>query len=248
MSPAVREGRALRRNSSLLCSIDLGSEFGRCSVDQHQSKIALRRKAAKADPGASYQAKRQEIVEAAAKVFNRLGLKGASLSAVANELGIDRANLYYYFSSKEQLFDEIVRSVLEENDALARRIAESSLSPGRKLRELISAFMRSYADNYPFLYIYIREDLSHVSGERASWSEHMRSLNRSIERSVISIVKQGYEDGTLRRIGSARLIAYGILGMLNWTHRWYRPDADDSPMEIGNVFAEIALAGLESPY
>lgn len=217
-------------------------------MDQHQSKIAKRRKAAKVDPGASYQAKRQEIAEAAARVFNRLGLKGASLSAVANELGIDRANLYYYVSSKEQLFDEIVRSVLEENDALARRIAESNLSPSRKLRELISAFMRSYADNYPLLYIYIREDLSHVSDKRSSWSDDMRSLNRSIERSVISIIEQGFEDGTLRRIGSSRLVAYGILGMLNWTHRWYRPDGEESPMEIGNVFAEFALAGLESPY
>lgn len=217
-------------------------------MSQSSSKIEQRRKAAKTDPGASYQAKRQEIVEAAAKVFNRLGLKGASLSAIANELGIDRANLYYYFSSKEQLFDEIVRAVLEENDQLARRIAESQLSPSRKLRELISAFMRSYADNYPLLYIYIREDLSHVSDKRSSWSDRMRSLNRSVENSVIAIIQQGFEDGSLRRIGSARTVAYAILGMLNWTHRWYRPDRGDSALEVGNVFSEFALAGLETPY
>ena len=217
-------------------------------MDSHISKIGQRRKAAKTDSRASYQARRQEIVDAATKVFNRMGLKGASLSAVATELGVDRATLYYYFSSKEQLFDEILRAVLEENDHLARRIAESTISPSRKLRELIIAFMQSYASNYPLLYIYIREDLTHVSDTRSFWSGHMQSLNRSIEKSFIDIIEQGFEDGSLRRMGSARTIAYGILGMLNWSHRWFRPDRSESAAEVGKVFAEFALAGLESSY
>ncbi|GAC1574981.1 MAG: TetR/AcrR family transcriptional regulator [Sphingomicrobium sp.] len=212
------------------------------------SQIGRRRKAAKTDSRASYQARRQEIVEAAARVFNRMGLTGASLSAVATELGIDRATLYYYFSSKEQLFDEIVRAVLEENDALARRIAESAISPSRKLRELIIAFMQSYANNYPLMYIYIREDLAHVSEKRSTWSGHMRALNRSIEKSFITIIEQGFRDGSLRQIGSARTIAFGILGMLNWSHRWFRPDRSESAAEVGKVFAEFAMAGLDSPY
>ena len=160
------------------------------------SQIGRRRKAAKTDSRAAYQTRRQEIVEAAARVFNRMGLTGASLSAVATELGIDRATLYYYFSSKEQLFDEIVRAVLEENDARARRIAESAISPSRKLRELIISLMQSYASNYPLMYIYIREDLAQVSDKRSTWSGHMRGLNRSIEKSFITIIEQGFRDGS----------------------------------------------------
>ena len=212
------------------------------------SQIGRRRKAAKTDSRAAYQTRRQEIVEAAARVFNRMGLTGASLSAVATELGIDRATLYYYFSSKEQLFDEIVRAVLEENDALARRIAESAISPSRKLRELIISLMQSYASNYPLMYIYIREDLAQVSDKRSTWSGHMRGLNRSIEKSFITIIEQGFRDGSLRQIGSARTIAFGILGMLNWSHRWFRPDRSESAAEVGKVFAEFAMAGLDSPY
>lgn len=208
------------------------------------SNIGQRRKAAKADSRASYNARRQEIVEAAARVFDRLGYTGASLSAVATELGVDRATLYYYFSSKEQLFDEILRTVLEENEKIARQIAESSLKPGIKLRDLIIALMESYANHYPLLFIYIREDLSHVSDKRSAWSEHMRTLNRSIEKSVIDIIEQGFEDGSLRRIGSARTVAFGILGMLNWSHRWFRPERSEPAAEIGRVFAEFALAGL----
>ncbi len=212
------------------------------------SLIGARRTAAGKDGRASYQNRRQEISDAAIRVFHRLGYQAASVSAVAADLGIDRATLYYYFSSKEQMFDEIVRSVLEGNDELARRIAESSLSPARKLRELITALMQSYGTNYPLLYIYIREDLSHVSDSRSSWSNEMRALNRSIEQSVINILEQGYADGTFRKVGLSRTVAYGILGALNWSHRWYKPERSEPPEEIGKVFAEMILNGLESPY
>lgn len=212
------------------------------------SVIGQRRQAASADSSASYQTRRKEICEAAVRVFHRQGFAGASLSAVATELGIDRASLYYYFSSKDELFDEITTSVLEENTALARRIADSAISPRRKLRELVTAMMVSYSENYPLLYIYIREDLRQVADARSKWSEHMRGLNRQIENAFIEIIEQGYEDRSLRRIGSARMVAYGILGMLNWSHRWYRPGKGESADEAGRTFAELALSGLESPY
>lgn len=217
-------------------------------MDKDKSLIARRRTAAKDDSTASYQSRKQEITQAAVQVFHRLGYAKASLSAIAADLGIDRASIYYYFSSKEDVFDEIVRAVLEQNDELARRIAESPISPARKLRDLVSALMLSYAENYPLLYLYIREDLTNVSGKRSEWSERMRKLNRSIEGSFVAIIEQGFGDGSFRRIGSARTVAYGILGMLNWSHRWYRPGRSEPAEEVGKTLAELVLSGLESPY
>lgn len=217
-------------------------------MTESSTAIGKRRTAANKDPRASYQNRRQEITDAAVRVFNRLGYKGASISAVAAELGMDRATLYYYFASKEQMFDEIIRSVLEANNDLARRIADSAISPMRKLREIVAALMISYGRNYPLLYIYIREDLSHVRDTRSEWSADMRRLNRSIEGALIDIIEQGYADGSFRRIGSARTVAYGILGMLNWSHRWFKPERSEPAEEIGKTFAELVLAGLETPY
>jgi TetR/AcrR family transcriptional regulator, cholesterol catabolism regulator len=208
--------------------------------------IGRRRSAAGKESRASYANRRQEIAEAAVRVFNRLGYKGASLSAVATELGVDRATLYYYFSSKAQMFDETVRAVLEGNDELVRRIAESKASPNEKLRELVTSMMISYAANYPLLYIYIREDLSHVSDKRSTWSADMRALNRSIEQGFIDIIEQGYADGSFCRVGSARTVAYGILGMINWSHRWYKPERSEPAAEVGRVFADLVLSGLEA--
>lgn len=214
------------------------------------SRIGRRRNVAKEDGGSKgYRKRREEIAEAAVRVFNRLGYERASLSAVAAELKIDRASLYYYIGSKEELFDEVVRTVVERNTEIAVRIENSELAPRRKLRELIIALMNSYGHHYPLLYIYIRENLSHVSDKRSDWSQHMRTHNRKTEDSMIAIIEQGYADGSFRNVGSPRVVVYGILGMLGWTNRWFRPDRSDvSVEEIGKTFAEMVLGGLETPY
>ena len=213
------------------------------------SNIGQRRSVAKEDSSASYQLRRKEIAEAAIRVFNRLGFQGASVSAVAAELGIDRASLYYYISSKEELFDELVRTVVERNLELVKQIQASDLSPRRKLRDLITTLMTSYGEHYPLFYIYIRENLSHVSDGRSKWSTYMRKLNAETSDAVIAIIEEGYADRTLRNVGAPRVVAYGVLGIVGWTHRWFRPDQSDvSAEEIGKTYAELLLSGLENPY
>jgi AcrR family transcriptional regulator len=213
------------------------------------SGIGKRRSAAKEDSTATYQARRKEIAEAAVRVFNRRGFTGASMRAVAEELDIDRASLYYYISSKEELFDEILREVIEQNAALARQILAGKVSPRRKLHDMICGLMSSYGKHYPLLYIYIRENLSHVSDKRSAWSKYMRKLNHEIENALIAIIEEGYADKSFRNLGSARVVAYGVLGVIGWTHRWFRPDKSAaSAEEIGKIYAQMILQGLESHY
>jgi AcrR family transcriptional regulator len=208
------------------------------------SGIGKRRSAAREEATLAYQTRKKEIAEAAVRVFNRDGFKGASISRVAAELKIDRASLYYYIASKEELFDEILREVIERNLSIASRIKASNLSPRRKLRDVIVALMTSYGEHYPLLYIYIRENLSHVSSKRSAWSKHMRSLNHEYEDALIAIIEEG-----LRNIGPSRVVAYGILGVVAWTNRWFRPDkSSTSAKEVGEIYAELILSGLESHY
>jgi TetR/AcrR family transcriptional regulator, cholesterol catabolism regulator len=211
------------------------------------SRIGRRRVVAKADSSEVYQKRRQEIVAAAVRVFNRLGFEGASISAVAAELAIDRASLYYYIGSKNELFDELVREVVERNTAIVRRIVSSTATPKTKLRDIIVALMTSYGDDYPLIYIYIRENLSHSGARRSAWSKHMRKLNHEVEEAIIAVIEQGYAGGTLRNVGPARVVAYGLLGIIGWTHRWFHPDKSTvTAKEIGTMYAEMFLSGLET--
>ena len=210
--------------------------------------IEKRRAAVEADP-VTYAAKRREIADAAVRVFDRMGFQRASISAVAQEADIDRSTLYYYISSKEDLFDEVVRTVVERNLELVLKIADSKMRPSRKLRDMITALMSSYGEHYPLFYIYIRENLSQVGDDRSDWSAEMREMNRRTTEAVIGVIEEGYADGSFRKVGSSRVVAYGIFGAIGWTHRWFRPAKSDvSAEEIGKTYAEMLLTGLESPY
>ncbi|WP_426040311.1 TetR/AcrR family transcriptional regulator [Brevundimonas sp. TWP2-3-4b1] len=211
------------------------------------SGIGKRRKAAKEESSDAYKRRRREIAEAAVRVFDRLGLQGASISAVAAELGIDRASVYYYISSKEELFDEVLRAVAERNSQIATDIAASTLPAPDKLWKLIVSIMESYGEHYPLLFIYIRENLGRVSGTRSKWSSDMRQVNRMIENAFISIIEEGYADGTLRDVGPSRVVAYGMLGVVGWTHRWFRPETSpQSAREIGETYANMMVSGMRT--
>ena len=55
---------------------------------------------------------KQKILQAAEKVFHRNGFKGTRTTQIAEEAGISRTMLHYYFRTKESLFQEILESTL----------------------------------------------------------------------------------------------------------------------------------------
>jgi len=207
--------------------------------------IAARRATAQAEGTAAYRERRAEITRAAAQVFHRKGYKGTTIGAVADVLGTDRASLYYYISGKDELFDDVVREVTEVNVATALAIRDGDDPAPVKLRAIIEALMASYADTYPMLYVYMRENLAEIKGPREGWSRFMRSMNTQYEDAVIDVVQQGFDEGTLRPTGTARVVAFGIIGMVGWTNRWFSPERSaESPAEIARAFADMVIEGL----
>lgn len=210
------------------------------------SNIDRRRGVAQKNGLPGYQERRREIAKAAAGVFNKLGFRGTSLGAVADALGMSRASLYYYIGNKRELFDEVVREAVERNVATAEAVHATEASAQEKLRTLIVELMKSYGTHYPLLYIYLREDLSHVEESRTDWSRQIRKLNHRYEQIFVSIVQEGIDAGTLRPVASAKILAYGIIGMMGWTNRWFAPQkSTESADDIGAAFAEMVLGGLK---
>lgn len=212
-----------------------------------KSRIGKRRDLALNKASESYQERRREIAKVAAEVFNKRGFRGTSLGAVADALKTNRASLYYYIANKRELYDEVVREVSEANVATAQRVHASKAPALEKLRTLVVSLMESYATHYPLLYVYIRENLAHVENDRTEWSKYMRSLNRKYEEVFTAIVQEGIDDGSIRPLASARVMAFGLIGMIGWTNRWFVPQkSDETGEEIGIAFAEMALNGMKT--
>ena len=54
------------------------------------------------------------ILEAAQKQFARYGFKKTTMNDIADEIGMSKASLYYYFPNKEELFKEVIKEELAE--------------------------------------------------------------------------------------------------------------------------------------
>lgn len=210
---------------------------------KEQSGIGLRRDAAIAEGSREYKERRAKIIEVAARVFRQKGYASTTLADIAEAFGVDRASLYYYVPGKQRLFEEVISEAVAANIRHAEDIEESDAAPDEKLRLLCVDLMESYAAHYPYLYVYIQENMNDRS-DSAPLSPELNALNRRYERTVIAIVREGIECGILRTNASPRVIAYGIIGMLNWTYRWYAPEDHEPAAAIGQAYADMILCGL----
>lgn len=210
------------------------------------SGIARRRAAARDDANPSYLLRRQEILDAAARVFKSKGLQAANLGDIAAESGADRASLYYYVGNKEELFHEVVRTAVEGNLAAAEAIRDGDGGCVEKLRMIIEQLMESFADNYPILYVFLQENLSHVPDKHAVWAKRMQGLNRQYVQIIVDLLATGMAEGSIRAVGEPWVVAYGLMGMMGWSSRWFNPaTATVSGSEIGRTFADTVLLGLQ---
>jgi len=210
-----------------------------------KSNIGKRRAAAIEKNSTGYNARREEIINAAAQVFKVRGYRGTKLADIATVLGIDRVSLYYYISSKDEVYEEVVTAVVISNTEHILEIRDSSIPVEQKLRDTIEHVMNAYADNYPFLYVYLQENLSHVAPNRMEWASKMREINRRYTQALVEIIQQGYDSGTFREVAPAGVVANGVLGMVSWTNRWFDPNRSQVTAEvIGRGYADIILDGL----
>ena len=181
------------------------------------------------------------IMAAGSEVFRKLGFAQATLEDVAKEVGINRATLYYYVADKEELLIAILDEPIHRMTSDLREIAALSLSPKERLRRAILQHMRALEDNYPELFVFLAENL-HVL---TVGSDRDIQLNaHEYGEVMVSLLEEGVVAGEFRSDLDPRLVMLGIIGMLNWSHRWYTPDGKRTLPDIGEEFATLLVDGL----
>ena len=212
------------------------------------SNIARRRKSALADGSADYKVKRDEIVKAASRLFKERGYKSTTLAHVAEVAGVDRATVYYYVGSKEELFREAVQDQVNKNATKAQHIFKTkNLDARQKLTQLVETLMCSFEEHYPHMYVYIQEEMHQVEGDDSEWAQNMSRHTRRWETVFISLVKEGIAQGIFRSDIPASVSVNALFGMLNWTHRWFKPGGKRNAQEIAAYFCEIFFTGMQRP-
>jgi TetR/AcrR family transcriptional regulator len=88
------------------------------------------------------------ILEAAEKIFANSGFKGAATGDIAREAGIPKANVHYYFKTKEDLYREVLRHILNDWMSAASTF-EAHDDPAEALRTYVTAKME-FSRNRPY--------------------------------------------------------------------------------------------------
>lgn len=212
--------------------------------DGTQSRIDRRRKQARKEPSAAYLRRRGELELAAAAVMKRKGFQDMTLGDLADEVGSDRASIYYYVGGKEELLADMVLNALLENEAALLDIASRGGSSADKLRGFIRVLMEQFDRHFPYLYIWVHQDLSRVEGIRQSELDRIVDLSQREFEFIERAVQEGVASGEFVTALPVGVVAQSIVGLVAWTYRWYEPGHALSADRLAEGLADLALSGL----
>lgn len=183
--------------------------------------------------------RRAEVVEAASKVFSRLGYADATLYDVAKELGVNRATLYYYVESKVDLLAAVIFEPIRQMLSEVRAAAEAETTTTARLRAVIATHARFLAGNYTGL------DLLFAQRDIQRGGKHGQLVRRQgIEYAAFieGILKEGQRSGELRADLNPHIVTMSLTGALNWLDRWYDDGQDIE--QIIDTFTRVFLDGV----
>jgi AcrR family transcriptional regulator len=180
----------------------------------------------------------EEIVRAAAAAFGEAGYRTATLEAIAERAGLSKVTLYRYVASKEELLSLVVERIIEEFQSGLRRIVAERRPADDTLRRIVRYQVALMAEHLSFLTVFFSEE----SGLPAPMAARATRAKREYDQTIERVVREGVEAGLLRDL-PPRLVVFGLLGMCNWLHKWYRPDGKRSAAEIADVFVALLEHG-----
>ena len=163
--------------------------------------------------------RRHDILQVAAGLFRHRGYERTSVRQIADALGIKSGSLFYHFASKE----EILVAVMEEGIRDVFGAVQVGVANERQLPQRLLAMVRCH------LTALLGPKLDAMTVMLYEW----RSLSEPARARVLKS-RDAYEELWIAPIHEAAalglvdadtgLVRHTVLGALNWTGQWYRPD------------------------
>ncbi len=186
------------------------------------------------------EARRREVLAAATAVFSERGYRAASMTEIAERLGMGKASLYHYVGSKEEVLIELYEDVLRENVIAARRIAASDRPAIDALADLIADRVAYTCRNRDLLRVFFEEEAELPTRHQT----RLIAVRHEYEQTLLDIIARGEAANEFSLPTSPTILANTLLGAANWTYKWFNPAGPLSPEELGTQIATVLLAGL----
>ncbi|MDO5335184.1 MAG: TetR/AcrR family transcriptional regulator [Coriobacteriia bacterium] len=187
---------------------------------------------------AKSEATRQALLSAAVKVIGTKGYTAATVDTIAEEAGVSKGVVYYYFKTKADIATQVLLAVLDQLIARFEADVDTAQSPHDAMSAIIHDFARSIFDNREAA----RFVLNELWRQDRLWSDEMRTAEERLSVIIVGLLRRGIEEGSVRADLNLEFTAAAVTGTVLMTAQYYllRNESPDV-----NVFSQLCIDHIE---
>jgi AcrR family transcriptional regulator len=182
---------------------------------------------------------RRLLLQSAIGLFGANGFHATSVQQIVAAVGLTKGAFYHHFVSKADVLRIIQLEWADSQAQIFERVFESYDAATDQLRELIRRSVLMVMSHQALVTVAVQEG-RHVGEEM--WAEFV-GRRRSLWNEATQILQRGVEMGEFRPELDCTVAMLGIIGAINWVHRWYQPGERD-PDAIADELATLAVEGV----
>ncbi|MBC7393042.1 MULTISPECIES: TetR/AcrR family transcriptional regulator [unclassified Variovorax] len=138
----------------------------------------------------------QAILDAAREEFALLGLAGARVDSIAERAGLNKRLIYYYFSSKDDLFLAVLESAYANIREAEKELHLLDLPPAEAVRRLMEFTWNYYLEHPEFITLLNSANLHQA--RHLEKSKRVREMNSPVIQTLGDILERGRKEGVFR--------------------------------------------------
>ena len=184
--------------------------------------------------------KRAQILKAAAKVFATEGFDRASMTQLARECGISKANIYHYYDGKDAILFDILDTYLSDLRQRISGVDVAGLSPGQALRRVVGAVLQAYqgADHEHQVQISALSALP--DDQQTQMRVYQRDMVKFMSDRILAIAPDVFANDKAR----LRATTMSVFGMLNWYYMWNSGAGSQAREDYADLVCALTLNGV----
>ncbi|MBT2214991.1 TetR/AcrR family transcriptional regulator [Virgibacillus dakarensis] len=185
---------------------------------------------------------RSKIVQASLLLFEKHGYHGVTVNEIVEKAGASKGGFYHHFTSKDELLfvihDTFITYALEK----ATIANETFVSPTEKLRAIIKEFVKVFDLYKPHIAVFYQETIY----LKSQYEVLIKRKRDQFKHIILETIREGKACGEFREDLSVDITGMAILGMVNWTYKWYNQSGTKTIDEIGDIFVDLILHSVLS--
>jgi AcrR family transcriptional regulator len=185
-----------------------------------------------------FVARRLEILRAAGREFRARGFQETGMRDIAEAAELSPANLYNYFHGKNDILFFCQDSSLDRMIEALEKARRMRATASGKLRMVMVSHLRCLLDEVEGSAAHL---LTNALAPRQQ--RYLVAKRDRYEVGVRNLIATGMRTAEFV-LGETALVTRVILGALNWTVQWFRPDGQMSAEQIAEAMADYLIRGL----